>query len=202
MKRKELVFWTIFGVLVQFIFMLAGWNKGSMGFFPDNLIFIAFALIAFFGYKKLNFNYPTILGINAYMIIHGLGVFDFYNLNILGIPYDKIVHFSGFFLLTGIFALWHEDEMRDKAWKTGAFIFLAALGIGATIEVAEYTGFLILGEGDGFFFFGAGDGSDWKFNGSWENAMTDLVANMVGSLAALFTVCTPRSRRLDLHIPD
>jgi len=184
-KVKQLMW---IGILIQVSFILIGFLKGQQGFFPDNLIFILILVLGARYFKAMKLN--TILyslGI-LYMVMHASGVFDAYNLVVFSIPYDKIIHFVGFAIIAMIFCRWFYIQPRAKLFF---IVFLAAMGLGAIVEIGEYAGFVILGEGDGFFFYGAGDGislsPEEKFKGSWENAMTDMIANMLGVFAGLIT---------------
>jgi VanZ family protein len=181
----------ILGILVQILFLLIGTLRGTYGFFPDNVLFIVFLLIAWKWYDAMRLNEGLVVAVNGYFVLHSLGLFGGYNWHFAGIPFDKVVHFSGYCMLTVFLVHWSGLEsplLRKKNAGMIALIMFTAVGVGAVNEIAEYTGYRLFGVGDGFFLLGAGDGDPslaYKFQGSWDDSMKDMIANIVGVCAGI-----------------
>ncbi|HLC65002.1 MAG TPA: hypothetical protein VJI46_02640 [Candidatus Nanoarchaeia archaeon] len=166
-------------IVIQAVFIAAGVMLERHWFIPDNLLFILLGFISFFIWGRLRLNVFIMILTNIFFILHSLGFVDFYALSPLGIPYDKILHFFGPMILSLIIYRTLGDN-RIPRWL---LTLLIVLGVGGLIEIVEYLGFAFLGEGEGLFFFGVGDGG--KLINSWENAITDLMANVLGSVAGV-----------------
>ncbi|MFC1768192.1 hypothetical protein ACFLZX_00380 [Nanoarchaeota archaeon] len=174
-------------ILIQLGFMFAGFLEGRFWFYPDNLIFIALAIIAYVYFDRLRLNIGMLILANVFFVLHALGFADFYALNLLGIPYDKILHWYGFVVVSILLMRVLPKRMKLTNLKKFLIIVLMCVGIGGITEMVEFSGFYFLGEGEGFFFFGAGDGGS-KLQGSWQNAMTDMMANLLGAITGVILV--------------
>jgi len=63
--------------------------------------------------------------------------------------------------------------------------FLAAMGVGAIVELYEFAGYLSMGEGEGGLGKGAGDVTGTWISADWLNTMWDLVYNVFGAIIGL-----------------
>ena len=183
-------------LLTQLCFIVLAFVINKKGFLPDNFMFIALALFGYIYYDKLKINSIILALANSYFALHAFGVLDFYNLNFFSIPFDKIIHFYGFFIIGIMYFNLFRD--RFKGFSFFWTVILCAAGIGSLVEVSEYLGYVFLGEGPGFLMYGPGDGmtlSD-KFSNSWQNSATDMIANTTGAIAGfIFMQYIPISQR-------
>ncbi|MFW6450573.1 MAG: hypothetical protein ACOCZ6_05970 [Nanoarchaeota archaeon] len=94
--------------------------------------------------------------------------------------YDLIGHTLGFLFLTLAVLIHFKPNFKNLP-----VAFLSLMGVGALIEIFEYSGFLIFGIGKGWLALGPGD---YGLNLSlWIDTMTDMISNMTGILFGLLS---------------
>ena len=129
-------------------------------------------------YYKLNQDYISYFFLLFLLIIHSSAL---YGSNIFGIQFENLLHFIGGFTIAIII----DRIFKEKLSKIERFTLLIifALGIGAIMEIVEWSGYHILGEGEGLFYFGVGD------EDAWNNTIIDLIFNASGAtLMGLITI--------------
>ncbi len=169
--------------------------NGIYGFIPDILIFLGLTLFYAWTYKTFRMNTPIFTLLVIGHILHACGIFGWYHTSPLPIQWDHITHFFGTMpyalLFFNFFGQW-----ADAKWLTKknilllASVFLAAMGVGAIVELSEFVGYLSLGFGDGAFMFGTGDGIAGMegtdlidaIGGGWINEGWDFIFNTIGIL--------------------
>ena len=115
-----------------------------------------------------------------FLVIHCLGMFDFYELYPLGIEYDYWVHgMFGFISSLIILRSLKMSVLQLKmAMQIGSALIIV-LGISAAHELYEFAGAILLGKGEGVLFIGAGDLDQW-------DTQKDMLNNVIGGLCGIF----------------
>lgn len=144
------------------------WN---VDWIADRFFLALVAGLTYLFYKKLNMSNSTIIAAAVPFVLHTFGWFD---LVILGLPFDHYLHFSAGLALGLIF--YDYLRMTHSRWSSAALAVCIASGIGSFMEVFEFIGYSIGGEGGGILFYGAGD------IGEWNNAARDMLMNTLGSM--------------------
>ena len=164
-------------------------GRGNVHEFAIYAIFILGAIVALWLYlRKMEFPAWKLLlmeaGILAHFAgglvsIHGVRLYDTV---ILGVPFDKYVHFLN--ALAGSVLLDHVIDLPGrgphKLLARAVVILLVVLGVGAVVEIVEYLVTLVVPNSG---------------VGGYDNNMQDLIANLVGGGA--FMLCravVPRVR--------
>lgn len=198
-------------LLIFLVFIPLAYMHGTAGFVPDALIFAAITLIVYWLFDSLRLNTPTFVLLNIGFVLHLCGIFGWYSASPLPIQWDHITHFVGLIPWTLLFLNFASQFMTSK-WltKKNFLLFLvviaAAMGVGAVIELFEFTGYLALGEGDGALQFGDGDGlpgdtdAILALGGGWINMGWDLIYNSAGILTGLLigfivSVTAPKKKK-------
>lgn len=170
-------------ILIQAAFIVAGLLLKRHWFIPDNILIIGVAILLYIFWDKFYLTAWHLVALNIFFIMHAFGFIDAYALTPFGIPYDKILHFSAPFIFSSILMrAWTKNTHFSSIVFRGIVVVLVVLGVGAILEIVEYGGYTFLGEGDGIFFFGVGDGG--KLVNSWQDSMTDLLADLMGGISA------------------
>jgi len=157
----------------------------------DKFFTAAIALTALFLYQKIKLNLPITVVSLITILLHHLKLYgNFY----LGIPFDRIMHFTAGFALVLIFYhyLYHSDKRKNpNRWKISILAILIAAGAASLIEIVEFVGYSSLGEGEGLLFYGTGDFGEWN-NLSW-----DLICNTSGAILAalIFSVIKIKKKK-------
>jgi len=164
----------VFFIVLGIIDMTAG-RKDLMA----DRFFIAFlALVSFFLYKKLHMNIIMLVGLAA-VVLHSIKL---YGNNYFGIPFDHYMHVVGGFACALIFYNYLNHELKKKNHLQAFFLAVCiTAGLGSFMEIMEFVGYSLLGQGGGVFFYGAGD------IGEWNNAAWDMINNSIGAIVASFT---------------
>lgn len=162
------------------------------------LIIIVYTANRFFTFKAIDY---VILHLG--FLVHNLGAFGAYSLELDYLEYDNIVHFissaaTAYLLFKAIWQQLHKIN-RQHHLKTIAdhhrllvfgLVVGATLSLGLVVELLEYFGFIYFGEGEGILFYGAGDSDKVALFPPTQYADTvgDIITNMLGALAgaALF----------------
>ena len=141
---------------------------------------VIFAIICFFWIKlrRVKINLLTLMAFELMILIHFSAAFvsidgkRLYDFHILGIRYDKYVHLAnsyiGFFVANYFFKL---NKFPENSFTLFVAI-LSVLGVGGIIEIAEFIVTLTVPHN------GVGD---------YVNNMSDLAANLIGSILAFAT---------------
>lgn len=189
---KEKQIYIIF--ILSFIAIIIFSFYSNFKYIIDSFISIILITFLFYFYKELYLNKFLFSLLFFSILLHNLGVFGFYNISPFFFQYDYLTHFAGGFSLSLFFL----NYLRKISVGENRFIvliisLLATLGIGSIIEICEFIGYILLGEGEGFLFFGgAGDlginnlFEKDKFFGAWVNASIDMIFNFVGWLLGIF----------------
>jgi hypothetical protein len=172
--------WVLFYLVSGIYFYVTDIDKSQI----YNSVFYL-AVFIYFARKEIKFPAFAIFlfGLSIFFNTLGNFPFDFGNETRILFSfeyYDILIHFFGFFLFTiGILIAYHSKYLRLDL-IIFLSIVLALLGIGAIIEIFEYSGFVLFGFGSGWLMFGEGDNSS-NF-GPWGDTSTDMIANLMGIL--------------------
>jgi hypothetical protein len=153
-------------------------------FFVYAGVIVAGVVLLWLVFRHYRFD-PLILAcLQAGIAMHFCGAFvlidggRLYDAHLLGVRWDKYVHFVNAFaataLLARLFAIQHIALTRVNR----VFVLLGVLGLGAVIEIVEYGVVLTVPRN------GVGD---------YDNNMQDLVSNLCGSLAYLAWLAARRA---------
>lgn len=116
---------------------------------------------------------------SVFLLIHCLGMFDFYSIYIFKIEYDYWVHgYFGFISILIIINLLKNFGHNLSNLVINFMAIIIILGISAVHELYEFAGALLLGEGEGVLFIGAGDLDPW-------DTQKDMLNNLLGGLLGL-----------------
>lgn len=129
--------------------------------------------------KEIHLQPYSILGLIILGFLHLaggnflVGGFKLYQTSILSIPYDKIVHFVGSFIITfivyNLVKPFLEKKNRTKIYPAFFIVFLISVGLGAMVEIVEFLATVIF---------------ERTIVGNYANNALDLVANTLGALIA------------------
>ena len=184
MKKEKLLFIS-FLVIFTALFIFSFFSRYK--YLIDSLVATSIIIFLFSFYKELNLTKTIFSLIFVSLLLHNLGVFGFYNQSPLPFSYDRLTHFVGGLSLALFFINFFNKNLKTKFFFLVLFAVAASLGVGSIIEISEYIGFLFVGEGEGFFYFGGTGDITLKGNldGAWVNSSTDMIYNLLGSLAGL-----------------
>jgi len=169
-------------VLLTGVLFFAVWGvitiiKKDTDFIFDRFFSAGLVLLLFAFYKITKLRLGIIIFAIAVLLIHHLKLYgNFY----LGIPFDRIMHFTAGIAL-GLIAYHYLESRTDmKRIEIVAISVLIAAGAGSIMEIIEFVGYSYLGQGEGLLFFGKGD------FGEWNNASWDLMNNAFGAILGAF----------------
>ncbi len=113
---------------------------------------------------------------SIFLLLHCLGMYQYYEKFPLGIEYDYWVH-SYFGFVSSIFVLRWLSKFGYKFSQAFCLVstFIVVLGVSAAHELYEFAGAILLGEGDGVLFIGAGDIDQW-------DTQKDMLNNLIGAI--------------------
>jgi|SRR3989344_1860684 len=155
----------------------------------DCLAMIFLIVILTLVYKPLHINHAILTFCFIAIMFHMLGLFGFYSSEPLGLRYDHYVHFFGGMAVCMIAYNYLERYHSNKKFKNihrPAVILLSifvAMGLGGIIEMTEYVGWYVYGEGEGLFLLGAGDYEGASGNPrEWINSSLDQIFNAIGAI--------------------
>ena len=213
MAKKRHTKYILFGGIALFlIIILLDFLLGIRAYYFESIAFILLLIGFYTYYEKLRLNTPLFVLLIVSCMIHSLGVFGWYNVSPIGIPWDYVTHIFPLFIVAIFFfhllSPYMSEKFSFKALVIILVVFFATLGVGSAVENVEYVGYLILGEGEGGLKFGSGDVSNIKeierdieiTVGGWYNTMNDLINNLLGAtigavLMALHKYCWPKKRK-------
>lgn len=181
--RRLFLVWALFYLLISLYYLVTGIND----FHIINSIAL---LVLSFLTRNLDWNIPrsAVWLFGLALLFNTLGVFpiqiseDVANLYSLE-HYDTLAHLIGMMLFSlSVFLTYRYVQERLKVLHIG-ILFFALFGIGACLEITEYSGYRLFGYGAGWLRFGEGDNST-NF-GPWGDSMTDMLANLIGITCGL-----------------
>jgi hypothetical protein len=143
-------------------------------FFFYSLVIFGWILLLWKVFRRYDFDAAVLGLVQAGILMHFAGAFvqidggRLYDAHLLGIRYDKFVHFgnafAASFLVSRLFRIQGIQPTRINA----LFLVLVVLGLGAIVELVEYVALQTIPS---------------ALVGNYDNNMQDLVANLCGSLA-------------------
>ena len=139
-------------------------------FFSAGLVLLLFAF-----YKIMELRFGVTLFAMFVLVLHHL---KFYGMFFFGMPFDKIMHFTAGIALGLIAYDYLHERTNMKKIEILIIAVLVAMGVGVIMEIIEFIGYTVFGEGEGLLFFGKGD------FGEWFNAIWDIMCNMLGAIGA------------------
>ena len=184
-------------ILIAFLVILAGMEIFALNIAShykyDIPMCAALLVFVYFVRQVIHLSWLHFLLFALFLIIHCLGMFDFYELYPLGIEYDYWVHSIFGFISALIILRWlRMSELHLKRAVRIASTLVIVLGISAAHELYEFAGAILLGSGEGVLFIGAGDLDQW-------DTQKDMLNNVIGGLLGIFIsstynlYCTSRS---------
>jgi len=179
--------------------------NGVYGWIPDIVVFIFLTLLYYWLYNTFRMNMPIFTIIIIGHILHACGIFGWYHISPVPIPWERITHLIGALSFSLLFFRWMEQWMDVKFFTKKNLVlllavFLATTGVGAVVELSEFIGYLKLGTGEGAFMFGPGDGVAGlqgnelidAIGGGWINEGWDFIFNTIGILVGMAIMITLR----------
>lgn len=190
-SAREKIFLSVPFILFYLLLGVMNYLRGSE-FVIDNTMSILFIGIVFLLAEWLMIGRMGYAFFLLALLIHNMGTFGWYEMSHGIIAYDNFVHIVGAAVTAWIlfnFILRKLEIRKGKREKTfinehkAIFFFLVLASVsllGVGVELMEFTGHFVLGEGEGLFFTGAGDGGilAWQYI----DTMTDIIVNILGAL--------------------
>ena len=140
---------------------------------------------SFIEYRGIERHYtfdPVVLNfLQVGIVMHFCGAFvlidggRLYDASLLGVRYDKYVHFVNAFAATAVVARLFQIQHIPLTRANRLFVLLAVLGLGAAIEIVEYIAVLTVPRNG---------------VGGYDNNMQDLIVNLCGASAFLMLGAT------------
>ncbi|MFK7794763.1 MAG: DUF2238 domain-containing protein [Gammaproteobacteria bacterium] len=145
----------------------------------DLLMCLALLVAAYYFRSKLHLYWGHYFLFSIFLLLHCLGMYQFYEKYPLGVEYDYWVH--GYFgLVSSLFILRYfvKSEYRFSGFFCVISTFIVVLGMSSAHELYEFAGAILLGEGDGVLFIGAGDIDQW-------DTQKDMLNNLIGAIVGV-----------------
>lgn len=182
-KLQLVLVFTLFYLLI--FSALAIW-RGNYEFLFYTLLLSKFLIIIALYHKKLHLSSSVVAGLSLVGFLHVMGgnvyiqsvkLYDFWLYE--GIfKYDNFVHMVASFVVTvvvySLIAPHLEKNVRHNLLLLGSIIVLAAVGVGALNEIAEFSAVVFLDAA--------------RAVGDYRNNALDLFFNLLGTIAATFLV--------------
>jgi len=188
-RMKLFAFLTI---KVLFVFLLISIWLQNYEFIYYNLILLPLVFLIYLVHKRLILHLPIFILICGIFLLHAAGGSIFiqglrlYDLTFWFIKYDNIIHFLGSFVIVfvtyNIFYNYINDNKKYSSYYLFLILVFVSAGFGTLIEMVELNAVI---------FFDAGEGVGGYFN----NAI-DLLANLLGAIAASLIVVKVHRNRL------
>ncbi len=197
-KNKGIFIVLIISILIFAAFSAFNLATGSQWIYDSTVSLAAILAICLIN-RSLRLKNIHIVLITCILIIHNLGTFDFYAWSFGAIQYDNIVHLVSssfaayiiFDLLSRKLHIRKEKRLRKTVIEENKLIFvilsIAAVSMcGTIIELIEFSGYALLGEGEGMFFAGIGDSGKLGIpDDHYSDTMTDIAVNIIGAVAGV-----------------
>ncbi len=145
-------------------------------FFIYAAVIIAGVILLWLVFRHYRFDPVILMCLQTGIVMHFCGAFvlidggRLYDAHLLGIRYDKYVHFVNAFAATALIARLFEIQHIALTRVNRVFVLLVVLGLGAIIEIVEYGVVLTVPRN------GVGD---------YDNNLQDLVSNLCGAIGYL-----------------
>lgn len=160
----------VFRYYARFVQYRGGAHIGE--FFVYAAVIMLGIAVLWFVFRHYEFEGSTLLLVQLGILMHFSGAFVFvddhrlYDQVVLGLRYDKYVHFVNAFAATLLISRLFQIQKIALTRSNNVFVVLVVLGLGAVIEIVEYMVVLTV-PGNGV--------------GGYDNNMQDLMANLVGA---------------------
>ena len=146
-------------------------------------------------FRRYRFDPYVLAFLQAGIVMHFCGAFilidggRLYDASLLGVRYDKYVHFVNAFAATALIARLFQIQHIALTRVNRVFVLLVVLGLGAVIEIVEYVVVLTVPKNG---------------VGGYDNNMQDLIANLGGAAVYLMIGATVArwARALGLNRPS
>ncbi len=154
-----------------------------------SVFFVLHLLVRFKGVVPLFLGigfFPHIIGLYKIIPYNEYYIGTLYGWSGLWYQYDFFVHaFAIFCFSIVVCSVFYPYLLRGLKSKFLVFFILLffMIGIGGFNEVLEYVGYDVIGYGEGFLEYGDGDST--PDSGPWQDASTDLLANILGGLVGI-----------------
>ncbi len=145
-------------------------------FFVYAVVIICCILTLWRVFKHYAFDATVLILLQLGIVMHFCGAFilidggRLYDALVLGIHYDKYVHFINSFSAALLFSYLFQIQRIPLTRVNSVFLMLVVLGLGAAVEIVEYVVALTV-PNNGV--------------GGYDNNMQDLMADLLGSLSFL-----------------
>ncbi len=175
MDENKILKW-IFSIFALILIGLEFVALGMDSHYKYDFIFLMILLTVLYAVReKIHLHWSHYLVFSLFLLVHDLGMFDLYRMSPLGIEYDHWVHILfGFIAALMIMRFYQYSDMPHKK-AAPIIVILLVLGFSAAHELYEFTGAILLGEGEGVLFIGAGDLDEW-------DTQKDMLNNLIGSI--------------------
>lgn len=181
--RRDARHYIILGVLVvNVLWGIFDLIFGNVDFIIDRFYIAAIALAVLFCYRQLKIT-PFILCVGLIpVILHDIALYESHFI----LPYDHYVHFTAG-LAIGMVVYNYMHSIERNHLRAFLVAVCVTAGVGSFMEIIEFLGYTIGGEGGGILFYGAGD------LGEWNNAVRDMIMNTFGAMVGSFLMYTKES---------
>lgn len=183
---------TTVSILIFIFFFFESSRVGLPSYRNDTIIFSILLILFYFLRNMMNLNPVTYSLLSLAFIFHNLGVFGFYSTSPLPFEWDLWTHGFGLFAYSIMFYNYFKQYFTSEKKRNALILLLvifSTLGIGAIIEMVEFSGYLYFGKGEGFLLYGAGDAQpDSGPSADYVDSMYDLFYNSAGALIGVL-VC-------------
>ena len=145
-------------------------------FFIYAAVIVGGVVLLWLVFRHYQFDPVILMCLQVGIVMHFCGAFvlidggRLYDAHLLGIRWDKYVHFANSFAATALIARLFEIQHIALTRVNRVFVLLVVLGLGAVIEIVEYGVVLTVPRN------GVGD---------YDNNLQDLISNLCGAIANL-----------------
>ena len=179
-EQRKSLFFRIFVLAILYFLFLSIKAKNYEFLYYNLIMLIILTGIVIAGYG-IHLRHSLFVGISVVALLHlaggnvFTGGYPLYQTHLWIIPYDKIVHFSGSFIMALIFFGYLrsvlKEEFQNRTVVLGILAILLTIGMGSMVEVIEFLATLLF---------------KTTLVGDYINNAGDLVTNTFGALAACF----------------
>ncbi|MBW2963469.1 DUF2238 domain-containing protein [Candidatus Woesearchaeota archaeon] len=179
-KKKEKTIISIIFLIFSLAFLIISVLNHNYEYIYYNLLMLVGFFILLFFYEKIHLKTPLLIGLIVLTFLHlaggnlTFGGLKLYQTSLLIIPYDKIVHVFGAFIITLIAYNFIQESLVKKDMRKTILIsfivLMIGIGLGAIIEIIEFLATLVFQN---------------TLVGDYANNAADLIANSIGALVAV-----------------
>jgi len=173
-SKDKVVRYSIIAVIIFFVVwaIYAIVNRNQFGIF-DRFFSAFLGVLALVLYKRMRLSIFSLAAGLAVLVLHHFNLYgNFY----FGWPFDRHIHFLAGLVIAIFFAEYLSSSDQKSRFAVFFFSVWVAAGLASFMEIIEFIGYSILGEGEGLLFYGTGDFGEWN-NISW-----DLISNTAGAI--------------------